>query len=471
MNPQVLSGAISFIESWMRFQSERSGMPGFVIAINVDGKTVLQEGYGYANLETKEKMTPQHLFRVASHSKTFAATALMQLQEQGKLRIDDPVVQYLPWLAEHDDQRMKKVTIRQLMSHSAGMIRDGLDGDYWQRLRPFPNLEQLKKETMEAHLVLDSNVQMKYSNFGYSLLGLIIEAASGQTFKEYVEKNVLQPLDLKDTGVEFDNKIVDRLVTGYTRRDLNKQRKPLDKAISTEGMVAATGFYSTAENLCRYFNAHIVGSGKLLSDESKREMQRSHFRITNTKLHREYTLGFGVEVTSHRRLFGHGGGWPGQITRTLCDPEQRIVVCVLTNSIDGDALAMCKGIFSVFDQFEYSSEQASKRSLGDFARYEGRYMNLWDISDIIQCGDKLISFSPLSWAPFAEDIFELEYVDDTTFKVAKCEGYSEVGELVHFNFDKQGKVESIRFGPGTIWPEKKYMDRLAEADTAQALKV
>lgn len=124
----------------------------------------MNEAYGYADLEKKTKLTPQHIFRIASHSKTFTATALMQLQEQGKLRIDDYVIDYLPWLKGHKDKRWQKITIRQLMSHGAGVIRDGLNADYWQLERPFPAQEELKGEILEADIDIDNNTKLKYSN-------------------------------------------------------------------------------------------------------------------------------------------------------------------------------------------------------------------------------------------------------------------------------------------------------------------
>src|ERR1035441_5645049 len=121
MNTKALDKSLNFIGSWLEFRYKREEIPGYVVAIAHKGKIVFNEAYGYADLEKKTKLTPQHMIRIASHSKTFTATALMKLQETGKLRIDDYVVQYLPWLKEHRDKRWQKVTIRQLMSHGAGV--------------------------------------------------------------------------------------------------------------------------------------------------------------------------------------------------------------------------------------------------------------------------------------------------------------------------------------------------------------
>lgn len=129
---------LTFINSWLTLRQKWETYPGFVVAIAKDGKLLFNNAYGLANLEDNIPMTPDHVFRIASHSKTFTATAIMQLHESGKLQLDDLAVSYLPWLQRHKDERWKTVTLRQLMSHSAGVVRDGLDANYWRLQRDFP---------------------------------------------------------------------------------------------------------------------------------------------------------------------------------------------------------------------------------------------------------------------------------------------------------------------------------------------
>lgn len=103
---------LKFIDSWLTLRSQWARWPGFTVAIAKDGKVVFNKAYGLANIEHNETLTTDHLFHVASQSKTFTATAVMQLQERGKLRIDDSVTTHLPWLAQHSDQRWRDVTLR-----------------------------------------------------------------------------------------------------------------------------------------------------------------------------------------------------------------------------------------------------------------------------------------------------------------------------------------------------------------------
>ena len=418
MNSEVLSAALSYIDSWLRFRHEHSETPGLVVTIGHKGKIVFNKAYGYADLETNEKLNTSHIFRIASHSKTFTATAIMQLAEKGKLHIEDYIIDYLPWLKTHKDNRISKITIRQLLSHSAGLIRDGLNKDYWQLQYPFPNNQQFKEAIMQTDLIFDTNIQMKYSNFGYSLLGMVVEAASGAPYNQYVKKNIAQSIELKNTGPEYIEEIEDKLVTGYTHRDANKRRLPIANC-TTNAMSAATGFYSTGEDLCRYFMDLIVGSKKLLNDESKKEMQRTQWRVANTAQYGEYGLGLVLDNAGERRVFGHLGMFPGQSTASLCDPESELAVVALTNCMDGNADEIVRGIiFSGIDYFQRNG-LVSKSTRG-LKRFQGRFMNLGGVIDIVVVGSKIVVICPNTWQPFNYlEVEHLECLDDNTLRITK----------------------------------------------------
>ncbi len=456
MNKQALDHSVDFIKSWLQFRYDREEVPGYVVAIAHKGKILMNEAYGYADLEQKTKLTPQHIFRIASHSKTFTATALMQLQEQGKLRIDDYVVDYLPWLKKHTDKRWQKVTVRQLMSHGAGVIRDGLNADYWQLERPFPSEQELQKEILEADLVIDTNTKLKYSNFGYSLLGMVIEAVSGEPYNDYVKKHIVKQLGLTDTGPEYIPEIEGKLVTGYTRRDVDKTRLPIAQ-IDTRAMASATGFYATAEDLVTYFSAHTPGSGKLLDDESKKEMQKVqwHAKTPGQDNHEDYGLGLDIEYLKKRKTIGHGGGFPGHITKSIADPKDELVVIVLTNCLGSPASLIAKSIYNIIDYYQKNTPDTKPKH--DMTRFEGRYMNLWAITNIVVTGDKVVATFPDTWQPLTQPE-ELEFVNETTLKVTDTDSFDSEGELVHFHF-KDGKVESVNYNGSTMWPEVAWLDK------------
>ena len=454
MNTEKLKKSIKFIDSFLKLRYRRNEWPGFVVAISHKGNVVFNKAYGYANLERKEKLTKDHIFRIASYSKTFTATAIMQLAEQRKLKISDYAVKYLSWLNEHKDKRFRKITIKQLLSHGAGIIRDGLDSNFWQLGRSFPDKKQLIREVLEANLVINSNIQMKYSNIGYSLLGLIIEQVSGTAYNDYVIKNIVKPLGLENTGPEINSTIESRTVTGYSRRDKNKTRLPIAN-IDTKAMSSATGFYATSEDICRYFSAQMVDSGKLLNDENKKIMQKAEWKIKNNRAKEKYGLGFTIYPLDKHELFGHGGGFPGQNTSTLCDSKEELIVTVFTNCIDGGSEYATKGIISTIYYFDKNHHLNSKQNL---SKFEGRFMNLWGIVDMVSMGNKIVAVYPDVFRPFDEPE-ELRYIDDKTLKVIKTDGFQAEGELVHYNYAEKGKVKSVIFTGSTMLPEKEYLSK------------
>jgi D-alanyl-D-alanine carboxypeptidase len=457
----TLGQSIPYIDGWLhfRYEQERPKIPGFVVALSHKGKIVFNKAYGYANLERKEKMSPDHIFRIASHSKTFSATAIMQLAEQGKLRIDDPVSSYIPWLKKHRDPHMANVTIRQILSHSAGIIRDGYDAGYWQLHKPFPDSDNLRQIVLSADLIIGNNTKMKYSNIAYSLIGNVIEAVSDKTFNAYVTDHITRPLGLKHTGPEYTPGMKDKFATPYTRAEGGKPPVPIGHA-DTRAMAAATGCYATAADLCRFFTAHAVGSGKLLSDESKKEMQRPQWEIKGSDEREYYGLGVHIRRFGERYTIGHSGGFPGFITRSAFDTENQLAAIVLTNSVAGPTSALLQGIFLVLDQYEKHGSAVSQK----LSPFVGRYINLWDTVDIVAIGDKLFASSPETWQPFSY-AEELAFVDKQTLKITKASGFSSEGELVRFTFGPQNIVRQINYAGHTMLPEAAWRKKMSRQKT------
>lgn len=445
---------IPFLKSWLELRYSECDIPGFTVAITEGGKLVFHEAFGYANLEKKEKLTTDHLFRVASHSKTFAGTAVMQLHEAGKLNIDEPVEKILPWLKGHKDKRMSAVTTRQLLSHSAGFFRDGLESDCWQSLEAFPDEQEMRRQIMACDLVYDTNTTMKYSNYGYGVLGAIVAAASGQSFNDYARAKIIDALSLKNTGPEYESSISSRLVSCYTRPDADKKRLPLNSRLDTRALSAATGFYSNAADLGQYFSAHFVGSGKLLADEIKKEMQRTQWPVTNSLFNQEYGLGLQVDKVGARRVIGHAGAFPGMATRSLADPAAKLVVSALTNCIEADPTGICRAVYAFIDLMADSDD-------ADLRKWEGRFVDVFCSKQILSTGARLVAFNPSMWTPL-DDLEELEVVDKNTLRMTKAGGFSNAGETLNYEFDKCGKPVSFKLGGATSWEPETYKQRLKQ---------
>ena len=184
----LLRDGAAYANQWVAYQQQRRDLPGVVAAVWGDDQLLLAQGYGYADLERQVAMTAGHAFRIASHSKTFTATAVLQLVERGMARLDDPLAVHLPWLPRRDG--LERVTLRQALNHSSGIVRDGQQADYWQLEAPFPDVGELRRLVEDGGAVLAANEAFKYSNIAYGLLGLAIEQASGGSSPEASVKGV-----------------------------------------------------------------------------------------------------------------------------------------------------------------------------------------------------------------------------------------------------------------------------------------
>ena len=441
MNTQLLRDGVAYADLWLAHQRAQREVPGTVLAIEHDSEIMLSKGYGWANIEQQAQMTPRHIFRIASHSKTFTATAVMLLVERSQLRLDDRASHYLDWLDA-------PVTIRQLLNHVGGITRDGLESDFWQLERKFPDVAELQRI---AHGVLEPNTQFKYSNIGFGLLGQVIERASGQPYNAFVKAEIVDRLRLVDTGPETHPGMTNRLVTGYTPYRPGLPRLPIADT-DTRALSSATGFYSTAEDLCRFGRAHYFGNAELLTDASKREMQQPYWTVPEAD--QSYGLGFAVHTIGKGRMIGHGGGFPGHSTTTLIDPDARLVVVVLNNTHGTVGLAspLAVGIVKILD-FALSSGDEPRHWSPE--RYAGRFMNLGGITDIACFGSKILAFNPDEADPTAHAT-ELEVVDADTLRIARTSGYGSPGETVRYERTPDGAISALRFGGARCLPSTVY---------------
>lgn len=419
------------------------------IAIAFEDRLLLSRAYGLADVEEGAALTTDHVFRIASHSKTFTATAIMQLVEQGRMRLDDRAGDLLDWLPTGAG-RLGGTTIRQLLSHSAGVIRDGEDGGWWQLEREFPDLAELRSDLAATPPVFVENQQFKYSNFGYSLLGMVIEQVGGRPYNDYVRTEIVERLGLHNTGPEIDGHSRSRLATGYSVDFPGSGRLPLAH-MDTHGMSSATGFYSTAEDLCRYGRAHFIGNPELLSDESKREMQHEHWKVEGAP--GSYGLGFSVVPVGDRRTVGHGGGFPGFITNTKIDPVDRLVAVALTNAGDGPAAELTTGIFQIINQALKASPAGTVGAQLD--RFVGRYWSLGGALDIVRFGGDLMALSPGLPNP-TDPITELAPVGADDLTITSAPGYASPGERVSFKFATGGGVEYVQWAAGRYYPWDRF---------------
>ncbi|HUN49836.1 MAG TPA: serine hydrolase domain-containing protein [Candidatus Sulfotelmatobacter sp.] len=437
-----LGAALDYIPRWLEFQMRLSAQPGVALAIAHNGRIVLEQAHGHADLQRGRALTPRHRFRVASHSKSFTAAGIMRLRERGKLTLDDAIGRYVDGL----HPKIAAATIAQLLSHSAGIVRDGADSGYWQDRRPFRNERELRAE-LAAAPTIEANTRFKYSNHGYGLAGLAIETITGEAYGPWIRREVIAPAGLEETLPDAPLRRGTPFARGHSGAVLLGHRVVFPGDMSTQALAPATGFVSTAADLARFF-AQLVPTarGSLLSAASRREMVRRHWRNPHASVEGYYGLGIISGRLGDWDWFGHAGGFLGYITRSVALPEQALSIAVLTNAVDGWAHPWVDGVMHILRCF--AANGAPPRRL---KAWGGRWWSAWGASDLVPVAGKIFVATPAFANPFmdASEIV-LSGRDSGLIKVAG--GYANHGEPVRRRRTKSGRTIEVWLGSSKLLP-------------------
>lgn len=297
--------------------------PGAAIAVIKDGVVVYKRGYGSANLEYNVPITPQTVFHVASVSKQFTAFAITLLANQGKLSLDDDIRKHLPEVPDFG----KKITIRHLIHHTSG-LRDqwtllGMAG--WRLDDVITKEHIMKMVRHQKELNFDPGAENLYSNTGYTLLAVIVERVSGQSFRDYTEANIFKPLGMTNTHFHDDHeRIVKNRAYSYTSAGAGGGFKaaPLNYA-----NVGATSLFTTAEDLARWvinFEEKKIGGAEVIKQMHQQGVLTSGKEIN-------YAFGLGIGPYRGLNTVGHAGGDAAYRSFAFWFPDQRFGVVVLSN--------------------------------------------------------------------------------------------------------------------------------------------
>ena len=196
-----VTAQIDLLSAWIEAQMAYSGQPGLAIGIVYDQALLWTRGFGYANVEAQMATTPQTIYRIASITKLFTSTAIMQLRDAGTLQLDDPVTKHLPWFAiQQPSTDAPPITIRHLLTHTSGLPREAAF-PYWTEPDAFPTYEQIRATVPHQEAVLPPETRWTYSNLGLALAGNIVEVVSGQDYAAYIQQHILDPLGMQSMYV------------------------------------------------------------------------------------------------------------------------------------------------------------------------------------------------------------------------------------------------------------------------------
>ena len=314
------------VDTYVKEEMAKLHIPGAAVAVIRDGKTELMKGYGVANIERNLTVTPNTMFQIASTTKPFTAMAVMILVEDGKVSLDERVIKYLPWLP----QIYKDVTVRHLLSHTSGINRD-------VRTANVDNftLDEFKRRFAAAPASSKPSERWEYSNNGYILLGMIIEAVSGKSYGDFLRQRVFRPLGMSNTLYNEPPGVAKDRAVGYDWQDNTYKPSPY-----FHGGYSGGGLVSSVADVAKWTRA--LDSKKLLRQSSFEQMWTPVNLRGGQPLSFEFRgersgYGFGWFLMAYKghKLFTHGGtvsGFSSQVHRFVDD---KITIIVLTNSKSG----------------------------------------------------------------------------------------------------------------------------------------
>ncbi|HKY42879.1 MAG TPA: serine hydrolase, partial [Pyrinomonadaceae bacterium] len=406
--------------------------PGAAIAVIKDGAVIYKRGYGSANLEYNVPITPQTVFHVASVSKQFTAFAVTLLANQGKLSLDDDIRKHLPEVPDFG----KKITIRHLIHHTSG-LRDqwtllGMAG--WRLDDVITKEHIMKMVRHQKELNFDPGAENLYSNTGYTLLAVIAERVSGQSFRDYTEANIFKPLGMTNTHFHDDH---ERIVKNRAYSYFSKEGGGFRAAPLNYANVGATSLFTTAEDLARWvinFEDKKIGGADVI-----KQMQQQG--VLNSGKQLGYAFGLGIGPYKGLNTVGHAGGDAAYRSFAFWFPDQRFGVVVLSNfgSLNPQQMAMRIADIYLADKFApeppkpaVAERTAVKVDPALLEAYAGRYLlDGRTLVTITKEGDKLMGQA--AGQPKSEMIPQ----SDTTFFV------KEANSEVTFERDEKGNV--VRF--------------------------
>ena len=474
----------AFVESVQK----QFDVPGVAVAIVKDGQVVLERGYGVRELGKPARVDAHTMFAIASNTKAFTAAALNMLQDEGKLKTSDRVIDHLPWFRMSDPYVTREMRIRDLLAHRSGLSLGAGDLLYW------PTTSYTTREVAErlkdVPLTGGFREQYAYDNILFGVAQLVVEEASGMPFKQFLDSRIFQPLGMAETRYNSDDlKPGDNVATGHAKFDFRDLR-PVG-VTSWRNVSGAGGLYSSVHDIARWMNVQLAGgvyagSGdsakRLFSEARQREMWTVLTPIpvgkssvpglaAMTPNFMGYGQGWNLSDYAGERLVWHTGGWPGQVSRLTLVPGETLGVIVLTSgevgqafhAITYEALDMMLGrsgndwLQAYAESFAKAQGNAdedwrkhvaardasSKPSLA-LAKYAGTYRDPWYGDVLVRPGTKGLE---MQFSKTAELLGDIEHWQHDSFIVRWRDRGLNADAFVNFTLDPDGKIRELRMEP------------------------
>lgn len=437
------------LEAHTRERIARWRVPGVAVG-ELSADTHALAGFGVASLETGYPVRADSLFQIGSISKVFTATLVMMLVEEGKLDLDTPVLAYIPDLKLADPDARERVTLRMLLSHSAGFFGDFFE-DFGQGddalSKYVGKLDTLAQQTPPGE-------SWAYNNAGFCLAGALVERVTGQPFERVMRERVFKPLGLARSFYFASEAIAYPVAVGHTQKTPSGDEHeiarlyPLPRAVNPAG-----GIISTVDDLLTFAAFHMDGGitrdgQRLLSEAATRAMWEP--QITAANFAETYATGWETRMIDGVRLVGHGGSTNGFNARLTLIPERRYAIAILTNS--GRGAAMYEEVIEarLAERFGLRTPKPQPISLPAeaLARFAGVYRQIDGVTTLTATADGLRREMTYRYQLSGkEETFPPEDLRPVSARefIVVTPGENE-GERVDFLLDGDGRPRFLRMG-------------------------
>ncbi len=359
LDPAALAAKV---DEYMQAQAKVNGFSGSILLARA-GKPLVSRGYGFANVEWQIPNSSQTKFRIGSITKQFTSMAVMQLREQGKLKLEDSVCAYVTPCPD----AWKPVSIHHLLTHTSGIpTYTGLPE--WRKVNMVPKtVDEMIGFFRDLPLQWVPGEKFAYNNSGYFLLGAVIEKAAGKKYEQVLGEHIFGPLGMADSGYDWSATIIPRRASGYSGKPPAVQNAP---ALDMQQPYAAGSLYSTTEDLLKWDQA--LYADRLLPAAAKQTMW--------TPFKNDYAYGWTIAPAApatfgHRRI-AHGGGINGFSSMIVRLPDVNVTAIVLANNDTANAGAVARDLLAIYYGQPYTvpaPRTVAKVDPSIYDQYVGKY--------------------------------------------------------------------------------------------------
>jgi len=447
-DPTERAEAFAVVDAYLDSVQAYHHIPALSAGIVLGDNLAWSKGYGTIDLQHTVPASPQTIYSICSISKLFTSIALMQQVEAGKVQLDAPLTAYLPWATfKPPTSDTGPITLRGLLTHSAGLPRES-DSAYWTGPDfPFPTEAQIKSALPNQTALYPAERYFQYSNLGLTLVGETVQAVTNQPYTDYAQAHILTPLNLTDTRTHMPMELYGKqLAVAYSSIKRDGTRDVV-APFNARGITPAAGYTSTVVDLGKFasWNFRLLRTEKpedlkakpeVLKPSTLREMQRVQYMDPDWKT--TWGLGFEIDRKEDHTYVGHGGSCPGYQTAIHMRPDDETAVIVLSDTAE-QVEPFVPHVFELLDKrkgYKFKGTLPAGITLSD---YTGHYSNQpWSSEQIILPWAGGLAALVLPSTDPANAIQFLKPKGNDTFRRVRKDGTE--AEEIKFNRDASGKV-------------------------------